>query len=51
MGLSIVAYEKDYYNLKDDVPNSDPNAIMVSILMWIAFAVNGLLFISIILRH
>jgi hypothetical protein len=51
VGLSIIAYEKDYYNLKSQLPEDHEEVIIVSILMWIAFAYNLLLFTSIILRH
>lgn len=51
VGLSIIAYEKDYYNLMDKVPDDDQDAIAVSILMWFAFLFNMLLMVSIVLRH
>ncbi len=51
VGLSIIAYEKDYYNLKADLPDTHEDVIIVSLLMWIAFSFNVLLFASIILRH
>lgn len=51
VGLSIVAYEKDYYNLQDSLPDDHPDVITVSIIMWIAFLFNMLLMVSIVLRH
>ncbi len=49
--LSIIAYEKDYYNLLDELPYDHPDCINVSIIMWIAFLFNIFLFTSIVLRH
>lgn len=51
VGLSIIAYEKDYYNLRANHPDSHEDVVIVTILMWVAFAFNLLLFASIILRH
>lgn len=51
MGLSIIAYEKDYYNLRAELDGMHEDVIIVSLLMWVAFAYNLLLFASIILRH
>ena len=51
VGLSIVAYEKDYYNLEASLPDDHSDVITVSIIMWIAFMFNMLLMISIVLRH
>ncbi|CDW88591.1 small-conductance calcium-activated potassium channel protein [Stylonychia lemnae] len=51
VALSVIAYEKDYYNLLNDMPNDHIDSINVSIIMWVAFVFNIMLFISIILRH
>jgi hypothetical protein len=51
VGLSIIAYEKDYYNLLQGLPDEHPDCISVMVLMWIAFLENLLLFTSIVLRH
>ena len=49
--LQIIAYEKDYYNLLNDLPSDSPEVFNVNITIWAAFTFNILLFTSIVLRH
>lgn len=51
VGLSIIAYERDYYNLMYSYEDDHPEVIQVTILMWVAFLFNILLMVSIVLRH
>eukprot|EP00347_Sterkiella_histriomuscorum_P011945 403370495 len=51
VGLSIIAYEKDYYNLVNDLPEDHIDVITVTVIMWLAFIYNLFLFGSIVLRH
>lgn len=49
--LQIIAYEKDYYNLVNNLDNSSLDVFNVNITIWVAFVFNILLFTSIVLRH
>ena len=49
--LQIIAYEKDYYNLLNDLPSDSAEVFNVNITIWAAFTFNILLFTSIVLRH
>lgn len=51
VGLSIIAYEKDYYNLMNNLESDHSDVVAVAIIMWAAFLFNILLMVSIILRH
>jgi hypothetical protein len=47
----MIAYEKDYYNMIYEVPDSATAVNHVTILMWIAFGFNCLHVFSLVLRH
>jgi len=51
LGLLLIAYEKDYYNMKNNLPLSHEDVRTVSILMWVAFGFNFLHILSLLLRH
>lgn len=51
LGLEMIAYEKDYYNM---IGNVDPGSVdvwNVKVIMWLAFGFNMVHVISLILRH
>ena len=51
VGLFLIAYEKDYHNLMENLDYGHPDVIRVDIIMWIAFIFNMLLLVSIVIRH
>ncbi len=51
LGLLLIAYEKDYYNMQFKVKDSHEDARIVKILMWVAFGFNILHIFSLLLRH
>ena len=51
LGLLLIAYEKDYYNMKFKLPESHDDVRIVKILMWVAFSFNILHIFSLLLRH
>jgi hypothetical protein len=51
LGLLLIAYEKDYYNMKSNLPSHHEDVRTVSILMWVAFGFNFIHILSLVLRH
>ncbi len=51
LGLLLIAYEKDYYNMKFKLPDSSEEVRIVKILMWVAFGFNMIHIFSLVLRH
>ncbi len=51
LGLLLIAYEKDYYNMKNNLPMNHEDVRTVSILMWVAFGFNFIHILSLVLRH
>lgn len=50
LGLQMIAYEKDYYNMIGE-NESTTEKDHVQILMWIAFTFNVIHIVSLVLRH
>jgi hypothetical protein len=51
LGLQMIAYEKDYYNMIYSKPENSEDVSNVRILMWLAFGFNLVHIISLYLRH
>ena len=51
LGLLLIAYEKDYYNMVNNLPLNHEDVRTVLILMWVAFGFNFIHILSLVLRH
>ena len=50
LGLSLIAYEKDFY-LMTGVNSTPTNKLIVAILMWAAFGISVVHSVALVLRH